>query len=74
MNTSNGFNSIQMFTAFLPEDFQIISQGQLKTALRQFRSHTREAVAASGPGVDSPKAAEPCKGRQCRTGCSVHGE
>lgn len=33
MNTSNGFNSIQMFTAFLPEDFQIISQGQMKPAL-----------------------------------------
>ena len=70
MNTSNGLNSIQMFTAFLPEDFQIISQGQLKTVLRRFRSPTREAVAVLGPRADTPNAAEqPCEGRRCRTGC-----
>lgn len=56
MNTSNGFNSIQMFTAFLPEDFQIISAGQLKTKLRQFLSPTPETVTVLGPSGDTPKS------------------
>lgn len=56
MNTSNGFNSIQMFTAFLPEDFQIISAGQLKTRLGQLLSPTPEAVAVLGPFGDTPKS------------------
>lgn len=71
MNTSNGFNRIQMFAAFLPEDFQTISQGQLKTALRRFRSPAREAATVLGPRADTPNAAEqPCEGRRCRAGCS----
>lgn len=69
MNTSNGFNSTQMFTAFLPEDFQIISKGRLKTVLGRFRSPTRAPVAALGPRADPPNAAErPCEGRGCRAG------
>lgn len=58
MNTSNGFNSIQMFTTFLPADFQIISPGQLKTKLRPFLSPIPEAVAVLGPCGDTPNTAE----------------
>lgn len=56
MNTSNGFNSIQMFTAFLPEDFQIMFAGQLKTKLRRFFSPTPEAITVLGPFGDTPKS------------------
>lgn len=56
MNTSNGFNSIQMFTAFLPEDFQIISAGHLKTNLGRFLSPTPEAVTVLGLCGDTPKS------------------
>lgn len=55
MNTSNGFNSIQMFTAFLPEDFQIITAGHMKTRLGQLLSSTPEAVVVLGPFGDTPK-------------------
>lgn len=66
MNTSNGFNSIQMFTAFLPEDFQIISQGQMKPALG--RCPTCEAAAAGGPcGLQGGGAVLSSAG-QCRAG------
>lgn len=58
-----------MFTAFLPEDFLIISKGQLKTMLRRFRSPARAPVAALGPRADPPNAAEqPREGRRCGTG------
>lgn len=56
MNTSNGFNSIQMFTALLLEDFQIISAGHLKTKLGSFLSPTPEAVTVLGLFGDTPKS------------------
>lgn len=56
MNTSNGFNSIQMFTASLPEDFQIIPAGRLKIKLGRFLSPTPEAITVLGPFGDTPKS------------------
>lgn len=63
-----------MFTAFLPEDFQIISPGQLKTKLGPFLSPTPEAVAVLGPCGDTPNTAERGPAVQsgvlgCREGC-----